>query len=388
MSEILDTGFVRTRLDQRLADLEAAVRAIFGADIDLSAESPDGQLLGVFAEAIADADELAEAVYNARSAAGARGAGLSRLVKLNGVTRKSAQFSTATVTLGGTPGVAIPSGSLVGNSVDPTVVFETVGSNTIGGGGTVNASMRATVAGPLRANAGTLTAVITVISGWNTAVNGLDAALGTSGETDPALRLRRSASVALPSQGILDGLYAALVGVEDVTRVAVYENPTDVVDDNGLPRHSINVIVQGGDPAGPNGIAQTIWLKKSVGVTQVGSVTQDITDLQGITHTMRFDRPIEAPIWITIQTHLALGAETMVIIQDAIVAWGEANSNIGGDVIWSQLFIPINTVPGLDIVNLFVGLAPSPDTQSNVVIPFNAIATWDRDRIVFGAIGF
>jgi len=385
MSAITDTGFVRTRLDERLATLEAAVRGIFGADIDLSPESPDGQLLGVFAEAIADCDELAEAIYNARSAAGARGAGLSRLVKLNGVTRKSAQFSTATVTLGGTPGVVIPSGSLVGNSVDPTVVFETVAPNTIGGGGTVNASMRATQAGPLHGLAGTLTAVITVINGWNTAVNGSDAALGTTGETDPTLRLRRSASVALPSQGILDGLYAALVGVENVTRAAVYENPTDVVDDNGLPRHSINVIVQGGADAD---IANAIWLKKSVGVTQVGSVTHAVVDVQGISHAMSFDRPIDAPIWITIQTHLALGAETMVIIQDAIVAWGEANSTIGGDVIWSQLFIPINTVPGLDIVNLFVGLAESPGTQANVVIPFNALATWDRDRIVFGAIGF
>lgn len=380
MSEILDTGFVRTRLDERLATLEAAVRGIFGADIDLSAESPDGQLLGVFAEAIADCDELAEAVYNARSAAGARGAGLSRLVKLNGVTRKSSQFSTATVTLGGTPGIVIPAGSLVGNSIDPTVVFETVGSNTIGGGGTVNASMRATVAGPLRANAGTLTAVITVISGWNTAVNGLDAALGTNGEPDPALRLRRSASVALPSQGILDGLYAALVGVEDVTRVAVYENPTDIVDENGLPRHSINVIVQGGTEAD---IAFAIWLKKSVGVTQVGSVTHDVVDVQGISHTMRFDRPIDAPIWISIQTVNALGIETATIIQDAIIAWGDANSKIGGDVIWSQLFIPINTVPGLDILNVFVGLAPSPDLQANVSIPFNALASWVRENIVF-----
>jgi uncharacterized phage protein gp47/JayE len=385
MSEITDAGFVKTRLDQRLADLETAVQGIFGSDIDLSPESPDGQLLGVFAEALADLDDLAEAVYNGRSPAGARGASLARLVRLNGLTKKAAQFSTATVTLGGSPGAVIPIGALVTSSIDPTVVFETTGANTIGGGGTIAAAMRATVSGPLRAPAGTLTIVTTVVSGWTSAVNGSDAAVGNDDESDPTLRLRREASVALPSQGIIDGLYAALVQDADVTRAKVYENPTDVPDANGLPRHSINVIVQGGDPVD---IANSIWLKKSVGVTQVGAVSQTITDIQGITHTMRFDRPVDAPIWITIVTAATpvLGMDTKAAIADAIVAWGLANSDIGSDVIWSQLFVPINTIPGLNIINLYIGLAEFPTFQANIVMDFNAIATWDSSRIVFEGI--
>jgi uncharacterized phage protein gp47/JayE len=379
MSSITDEGFVKTRLDERLATLTAAVQAIFGVDADLSPETPDGQLLGVFAEAIADLDDLAEAVYNGRSPAGARGAGLHRLVKLNGLTWNPAQFSTVSCTLGGLPGTLIPAGSLVTSSIDSTVVFKTTADVTIGGGGSIVASMVARQSGPVHASAGTLTQVTTVISGWNTAINGSDASVGAAAESDAALRLRRQASVALPSQGIIDGLFAALLQITNVTHAKVYENPTDVVDDNGLPRHSIQVIVEGGDEAE---IANAIWLKKSVGVTQVGSVVHDVTDDQGITHRMQFDRPIDAPVWVKVVMTEVPSTPTQDIIKDAIVAWGEANGDIGKTVIWSQLFIPINTVPGLDVVNLFIGLAEDPSGSVNLPIPFNSLATWDSVRIV------
>jgi uncharacterized phage protein gp47/JayE len=380
MTAITDEGFVRTRLDERLAALESAVRGIFGSDIDLAPETPDGQLLGIFAEAIADIDELAEAVYNGRSPAGARGAALSRLVRLNGITRKAAQFSTATVTFSGTPGTVIPIGSLVGSTDDPTAIFATIAALTISGAGTVSGTVRATVAGAVPAPAGSLTLVQTVISGWTGANNVASAGLGTDVEKDPPLRVRRAGSVAIPSQGILDGLYAALLQVPDVTRVAVFENPTDVVDVNGLPRHSIQVIVQNGDLVA---IAQAIWLKASLGVTKVGVIEHGVVDSQGITQVMRFDRPIEAPVFVTVLMPTIPGLATIDILKAAIVAWGTENSQIGSDVIWSQLFIPLNTVPGLDIVNVFLGLSAGPTDPANLSISYNAIATWDPDNIVF-----
>src|SRR6185369_16646981 len=332
--------------------------------------SPDGQLIGVFAEMIADSDALAEAVFNGRSAAGARGAALARLALLNGVIKKGAQFSTVPIVLTGTTGTVIPAGSLIATlETDPNVVpsvFATTTTLTLVSG-TASGTAQATTAGPVHAAATKLSVPLTVISGWTGVSNPVDATLGSFQETDLELRSRRAASVALPSQGILDGLFAALSQVANVDHVAVYENPDDTVDGNGLPPHSINAIVDGGSAAD---IAQAMWIKKSLGVTQVGAVTQDVTDTQGRTHTMRWDVPLPTNVYVVVTMAAAVGAATKTAIQNAIADDGTATATIGGDVIWARLFVPISTVPGVinSVVSVFLGSAPGPTSEANLII--------------------
>lgn len=372
-----DEGFHRARLDERLAALTSAIQAIVGTDKDLSPESVDGQLIGVFAEMISDSDQLAEAVFNGRSAAGARGAALARLALLNGVVKKSAQFSTVPIVLTGTTGTVIPAGSLIASQDDATAVFETTTTMTLVLG-TASGTARATSVGPVSVAATRLSVLLTVISGWTGASNPVDATRGSFTETDPALRTRRFASVAIPSQGIVDGLFAALAQLDDVEHVAVYENPEDTVDANGLPPHSINAIVDGGAAAD---IGNALWLKKSMGVTQVGSHTQDITDTQGIVHTMRWNQPTPVNVYIIVTLDTTVGAGTKTAIKDALVSYGNANAGIGVDVTWSRLFIPINSVPGLNVLSVFLGSAPSPTLQANLAVAFNALAGFDAARI-------
>lgn len=383
-TSIDDTGYHRTRLDEYLANLTSAFQGIYGTDVDVSSSSPDGQWLGVLAEAFADFDELLEAVYNGRSAGGARGAALARLSLLNGVIKKPASFATVPITLSGTPGTVVTDGALIAtDDTDPPDVFQVNGPLTIGGGGTVTGTARASVIGSApRAASGHLTVIQTVISGWTAATNTADATIGSETETDPDLRIRRRASVALPSQGILDGTFAALDQLTGVQHVVVYENPESTpkaLKGGTLIGHAIQVIIDGGDPAD---IANAIWLKKSVGVTQVGATSQDITDTQGQTQTMRWDAPIGVPVYVTITLSEAVGGATKTAIQDALVAWGTANSNIGQDVIWSQLFGPINQTPGLSVLALYLDRTPSPAVQTSLVINFDEIARWADVRII------
>jgi len=381
MTTIDDTGFHRTRLDERLAELEASWRTVFGSDIDLRTESPDGQVLGTLSEAIADIDECLEIIYNERSPAAARGAALSRLCALNGVFRKPGAYSTAPITLGGTPGTPVPAGSLIGSTntdAEKNSIFQTTALLTIGVGGNVNGTVRSTVAGAVPAGAGNLTKVLSVVDGWDTAINSTAATLGSPVESDPKLRVRRAASVAISSQGILDGLRAALNQITDVLEAEVYENPTDDVDANGLPPHSIHAIVLGGEP---EDIGQVIWEKKSLGVTQVGAEAVTITDDSEMEHVMRFDRPATANIYVRVELTELPNVATVNALKAAIVAWGDANSKIGADVVRSQLYIPINTIPGLSVEELFIDDAPSPASTNNLVIPYDAVATWDVDNI-------
>ncbi len=84
-----------------LTYLKDAYRTIYGADVYLEPDSQDGQLLAIFAAAINDANAMAAAVYNAFSPATAQGVGLSSVVKINGIARAVASFSTVDVLIVG-----------------------------------------------------------------------------------------------------------------------------------------------------------------------------------------------------------------------------------------------------------------------------------------------
>ena len=185
---ITPEGFNRKRLDQLKAELDAAVRAIFGDNVNLEPESPDGQINGVVSESNANLWELLEEGYNAFNPSVASGVALSNLVQLNNITRLPATPSLVELSLTGSDGTLIPSGSIVSTS-DTGAQFATDEDVTISGGvGTVDASSIDT--GPIGALSGTLTVIETPITGWDSVTNATDATLGANLETDPELRAR------------------------------------------------------------------------------------------------------------------------------------------------------------------------------------------------------
>ncbi len=391
-----DTGFHAFGLDAWKAAIESLWQTAFGSSIDLSATSPDGQVIGGLTGFYTDLEQLAETVYLGRSPSGSVGAGLSRLVQLNGISRKPAQFSTAPVTLGGTPGTVIPAGSLVGSATDPTKpTFQTSGTSpaddlTIGGGGTVTGQIVCTVAGPTTLPAGALQ-ILTVISGWTSAVTTADAAPGIQVEADPALRARRAASVAMPSQALSDGLQAALLNLSGVTDAVVYLNNSETIDSNGLPPHSVNAIILGGSASD---IANTIWLKSSMGVTKVGAQTLTVVDTQGNPQLMQWDLPTDLDGYITIK--LDRTPTNIAYIQAqfgaAIVAYyavdGDLPTKIGVNIFWADILTPVNALgltgrQGLpSITNVFLGSAASPTLQVDLVVLYNQLAVLDTSRIL------
>jgi uncharacterized phage protein gp47/JayE len=394
-----DTGFNAFGLDNWKSSLESLWRAAYGSALDVSATSPDGQIIGGLAGNFVDLEQLAQTVHLARSASGARGAGLSRLVQLNGITRNAAQFSTAPVTLSGTTGTIIPAGSLIASLSDPNKpAFKTTGTSpaddlTIGGSGTgtVAGQVQCTEAGPVTAAAGELTKILTVISGWTGVTNTADAAPGQQVEADPALRARRAASVALPSQSLADALQAALAALPGVSDAVVYTNNTGATDAKGLPSHSMNAIVVGGTDAD---IANAIWVNASMGVTKVGSHSLTVTDTQGNPQLMQWDTAADTDVYITIK--LDRNPQNLAYIQGqfaaAIVAYyavdGDLPARIGQNIAWLDIATPINALAltgrqGLpSVTNIFLGDAPSPVLQQDLVIPYKNLAVFDVSRIL------
>lgn len=77
---ITPTGFNRKRADEILTDLNTGTQGVFGAGVDLSPESPDGQFNGLIADEIAYMWELAEDVFHSSDIFQAEGTRLDDLM--------------------------------------------------------------------------------------------------------------------------------------------------------------------------------------------------------------------------------------------------------------------------------------------------------------------
>jgi len=385
MTQLTSQGLSRTRLDERLSQLQEAMRAIFGQNINLDPDTTDGQMLGIFAESASNLDQLAEDVYHSFNPQSATGVALSRVVQFNGIRRIEGTYSTVDLLCVGQQGTVIPAGSLV-KSTATNATFQTVADATIPDAGQIIVAAKASVKGSVLAPAGTLTKIDTPIFGWQTVSNALDAVPGRNEETDEQLRLRRRASTSTPGQAVIDSLYGALSNLSAVLQARVYENDQDIVQPvTGMPPHSIYCVVEGGADAD---ILKTIWLKKTAGTTSHGTTSGSVNDSMGNPHTLNFSRPTDVDVYMVVNLHTRSGWPTDGVqrINDAITSWGAANQEIGEEVIYFRLADAINSVPGHSVDSFYIGTAIAPTGTANIAVPFDGLARFDSSRIVVNVL--
>ena len=365
-------GFKRKRLDMLLLELNNEVKSIFGDNFNVSPESPDGQINGVIAESNANLWEIAEASYNAFNPSAASGVSLSNLVQLNGITRLPSTSSRVQLSIIGVPGTIVPAGSLVSTN-DIGNQFATENEVTIEIGNVSFVYASAVLTGPINGLDGTITRIDTPITGWTSVTNTLDALLGTNEETDVELRARREKSVARDAQAMVDAIFAAIANIEGVTQIVVLENDTNVTDTNGLPPHSFQVIVVGGNDII---IGDTIWLKKPAGVLSFGTTTVEILDSQGLGHDISFSRPTTVPIYVIVNltTFSDYPVDGDALIKQSIVDYANGNLvegrgfSLSEDVIHSRLYTPVNSIQGHEVNSIFIGTSASPTLEDNIAI--------------------
>ena len=98
---VSSTGITAPALNDILDTLISNFQSIYGVDVYLGPDTQDGQWLGILAQAIYDSNQTAVAVYNQFSPQYAIGAGLSSVVKINGLLREVSTNSTAVVLIVG-----------------------------------------------------------------------------------------------------------------------------------------------------------------------------------------------------------------------------------------------------------------------------------------------
>lgn len=370
------TGISAPSYANVLAFVQAKYRAIYGADVYLGNDSQDGQFLAVIAQAISDANAVAVSVYNAFSPATAQGANLSSVVKINGIAREVSSNSTVDLVCVGQAGTTITNGAVTDPSNNQWNLPATV---TIPPSGTVTVTATCLTAGAIAALAGTTWTIATPTRGWQSVSNTSDASPGAPVEEDAALRQRQTVSTAIPSLTVLEGIIGTVANVAGVTRYAAYENDTAVTDSNGLPSHSISLVVEGGDVTA---IAQAIAAKKTPGGGTYGTTSVVVTNRYGMPITIRFFRPTDQAIGVAINFRALSGYTSSIgaAVQQAVSNYINSVAIGGGaaaGVEWDACIAAAKSVAGSSTFKIesLTLTGPGGAGTPDVPLAFNQAAT-------------
>lgn len=381
-----DTGISAPSYTDILLSLQASFRAIYGADVDLDSDVQDGQWLGVLALGYHNTNQAQIAAFNQLSPATAKGAGLSSVVKINGIQRMVATNSSCDVTVVGQAGTPIAFG-VVGDNLNLGTQWVMPALVTIPFGGAITVTAICNAPGAISMPAGALTEILTPTSGWQSVTNSVDASAGEPVELDPQLRQRQTTSTQLPAQTPAAAIFGTIANLHGVTAVSLVENVTSTTDGNGVPGHCIAFVVKGGDA---QEIVNAIGEKKSPGCNTFGNVSETYTDpVTGVTYTYHFSVPSQINIKMELQITPLAGYSSAIAdeIKTALASYVSALP-IGDDVMWTRLFVPaqLSGFYGLaaaqspddgakfELISLGVAIIPDVVGQSDIVIQWNEFA--------------
>lgn len=334
MAGLTREGFIPLS-NQEIKDRISARLEAFSNGIDLSTESPDGQLVEIMSFELSQAWSELDLVYNSYNPEVAVGAGLRNIGLITGLPYGAATRSQADIDLVGTSGVVVPAGSIVAdaNGNEFTTTFNA----------TIPATVQAvaTVSGPINVDIGALTTLVSNIVGWTSIDQPTAGRIGATAQTENQYRNLRNRTVLRNFVSVEETIRARLTEDLGIVQVSVINNddPNNSLPD-GTPPNTIHVTVGEIDGAiTDEDIAQVILATKGLGCPTFGSTSIAVNDTQGNSHTVSFSKAIPKTVFMDIEILFLdndfAGAEES-IRADLIAHINSLDAE--EDVIWSRLF--------------------------------------------------
>tara|TARA_Y100001963_G_scaffold17759_1_gene21921 strand:- start:18368 stop:19759 length:1392 start_codon:yes stop_codon:yes gene_type:complete len=288
--------------DELITELSQKMRDIYGADISLNSDTPDGQMLMIYVQGYEDLQDLLVQIFDSMDPDQALGRVLDQRVAYNGIERNAGTYTVTPIEI--TTNRALTLAGL--DQENPYTVeddagneFYLVDTQAINGAGTYTFDFRAADIGRVLTTPNTITTPVTIVIGV-TGVNNPNtySQLGINEESDADLKTRRRRSTTIAATGYGDSLRALLENTEGVTFARVYQNRTSVTDSDGIPPHAIWVII-GGSPEEAD-VAQAIYTKLNPGVNMRGDESYDVPQLDGSFETVYWDLAVSEEVFVEV----------------------------------------------------------------------------------------
>lgn len=361
-------------------------------------ETPQGQIIDSQVATVNQKDS--EVLYLAQQfdPRTAEGRFQNALAEIYFIKRKPAINSYAMCTINGRAGTQISAGALIESEIDGTQ-WSLDQDVTIPAEETITAKFTCLANGAISASSGTITKIVTTVTGWDTVTNAT-AIVGSLEESQSAFEQRRKDSVSLNARSTVNAVYANVAQCDGV--IAVYavdnkKNISETIDNYSLTPHSIFVSVIGGEN---EDIAKAIYNNLSAGCDYNGNTNVDITnEYSGAVETVKFYRPDVFNIFVKvqIQNSASLQNDYENIIKQAVYNnfYGLDSTKINNEPLlrlkmnndlYSSRFTPSILNAGIANV-LTVQLSLDGSTWvNNVHIPITANPTLDLNNIIIEVI--
>lgn len=210
---------------------------------------------------------------------------------------------------------------------------------------------------------GVVTKIVKSVAGLQSVVNVGAYIAGRLLENDVLFRKSYADKIYNRSSRMLESVKSAiLTNVQGIKSVAPYENFTDQVDDMGRWPHSIEVVVDGGDPGE---IARQILDTKAGGINTYGAVEVQVPGEYGEDIPVRFNRPTNLMVWfhvaVTMSKTIALPENYADLIKEIILR--EVNGLAAGMDVVPQRYT--FSVAGVDYMDIQLAVTETEERPEN-----------------------
>lgn len=391
-------GFTRPTIENLVDQFEADQLSEMAADLDVDIDQPIGQLNGIYARELGIAWEQLELLYHAFDPDAAEGRLLDMLAKLTGTFRKGSTPSEVLLRVEMDDGTTIQPNVFYAAIEDKPNVRWTLSPTaypsgyTAVGTGFKTLTFISELLGPVQGFAGTIKAIGTPTVGVKSVVNPDDAELGTETDLDPAFRARRETELASIGSATIRAITANIAQAFSgkLQTLVVFENDGDNVDSNGLPPHSIEVLIFDGDvPSVDNDqLAQVIFDSKAGGIQTGGNTSGNANALvNGLTTTkaVKFSRASQLSVYLDIHIIKKIGVayigdegvkQQVALLANAYFAPGEY-------IVRERLESFVLMCQGVQDLSATVklGYSANPTATANLPVTIRQIGRFSTSRI-------
>lgn len=399
---IVDGEFVEDSEANILEAMVADAKEYWGSDLADGQESFVRALYAPVARRFNQAQQDIGLVLESAQIDHAEGRALDYLTALIGVNRQPSRKATGSArfmrdSASSTHDYTIPRGTIVQTEGTDPIRFETTESATLAVDTThVEVPIKERDGG-IRGNVGanTLRVMPSPPSGIDAVTNPEATDGGRDEETDPELRERAKKQLSAGSRASPDALISAVQLIEGVKSVSIFINDTDTTDADGLPPHSFEMVIEGGDG---ETIAEVIGETMAAGTTCYSGAfgttegPYDVPLVNGQSIQIPISRPDTTQVYVSATLVTDDEYEGDEAVQNSIINYIggvlTTGSTVSGelgvseDVIIGEIEYAIRSVQGVyDVTDLTIALdvAPTSSDTTNLTIADNQVATADAN---------
>ncbi len=288
-------------LDQIFQRFVDEYKDIYGDDISVDQDDPDGQRIGISAKAESDVQQFCQWLYSSFDPDFATGVMLTVIGKFTGISPRFATRSQWDLTVNAPESLTLPADYTIKDDIGQEW-FLTDEVDLVAGPNPV--TFQAVKFGAITGLVGSEFEQVTIVPGVTIDDATTEALVGQDEETPEEFRLRRARSLQRPAYSTTGSLFAKLADLPGVTDLQVYENYSTTFDPVlDLTDSSIWCVVEGGEI---DDIIEIIAKEKTGGTGLKGQVVGSYTEQRvrpdgstfNVTNQYKFDRPEYVDLYV------------------------------------------------------------------------------------------